>query len=240
MRLLVTRPEPEAQRTAAALRALGHDVLVMPMLRIEVVADADLGIGPFGALVITSANGARAIAGHRRRHELISLPVFVVGRRTGDAARAAGFDQVTSADGDAAVLAQVVIKHLSPPPAPLLYLTGEDHTGEIEASLARHGFSVRTVIVYRAIAAASLSQQVEAALRGDEIDGALHFSQRSVQALLTAGKAAGLLDNIMRMRNYCLSAQVAAALQDTATGAIGVAERPDEESLIALVGPSRH
>ena len=35
MRLLVTRPEPDNERTAAALRALGHEVMLAPLLAIE-------------------------------------------------------------------------------------------------------------------------------------------------------------------------------------------------------------
>jgi uroporphyrinogen-III synthase len=31
---LVTRPQPEAERTAARLRARGHEVLLLPLLRI--------------------------------------------------------------------------------------------------------------------------------------------------------------------------------------------------------------
>ena len=64
MRLLVTRPEPDNERTAAELRARGHEVMLAPMLRVEPVIDADLGTGPWAAVLITSANGARAIAPH--------------------------------------------------------------------------------------------------------------------------------------------------------------------------------
>ena len=49
MRLLVTRPEPDNERTAAALRAQGHEVLLAPLLHIEAVADADLGAPPWAA-----------------------------------------------------------------------------------------------------------------------------------------------------------------------------------------------
>ena len=35
MRLLITRPEPDNERTAAVLRAQGHDVLLAPLLHIE-------------------------------------------------------------------------------------------------------------------------------------------------------------------------------------------------------------
>jgi len=68
LRLLLTRPEPDAARTAAALRAAGHEVLTAPMLRIEPVA-ADLGAGPWEAVLITSANAARAVAAHPRRRD---------------------------------------------------------------------------------------------------------------------------------------------------------------------------
>ena len=38
MRLLVTRPEPDATRTAETLRARGHDVLVAPLLATLTIA----------------------------------------------------------------------------------------------------------------------------------------------------------------------------------------------------------
>ena len=38
MRLLVTRPEPDAARTAASLRARGHDVALAPLLSAQAVA----------------------------------------------------------------------------------------------------------------------------------------------------------------------------------------------------------
>ena len=66
MRLLVTRPEPDAECTAAALRARGHIVLVAPLLRIETMENAEIGPGPFAAILVTSANAAPAIVAHRR------------------------------------------------------------------------------------------------------------------------------------------------------------------------------
>jgi len=40
MRLLVTRPEPDNERTAAALRSMGHAVVLSPLLHIETVPGA--------------------------------------------------------------------------------------------------------------------------------------------------------------------------------------------------------
>src|SRR3954465_6435869 len=124
MKLLVTRPEPDNQRTAAALRAMGHDVMLAPMLRIEAVPGADLGAPPWAAILLTSANGARAVADHPRRSELIALPVLAVGRSSADAARAAGFADVASADGGADDLARLAARCFSGARQPLLYLAG--------------------------------------------------------------------------------------------------------------------
>ena len=62
MRLVVTRPQADSERTATALRARGHEVLVAPLMQVEPVA-ADLA-GGWAAVIITSANAPGAIAAH--------------------------------------------------------------------------------------------------------------------------------------------------------------------------------
>ena len=97
MRLLLTRPVADAARSAAALRARGHDVVLAPLIRIEPVP-ADVGAGangPWAAVLITSAN---ALAGVRVG-ELTSVPLIAVGDHSAAAARAAGFADVSSASG---------------------------------------------------------------------------------------------------------------------------------------------
>ena len=91
-----------------ALRALGHEVLVAPLLRIESIG-ADFG-GPFDAVLMTSANAARAVASHPRANELIMLPCLTVGDRSADAARAAGFTRVESANGALADLVRLAAR----------------------------------------------------------------------------------------------------------------------------------
>src|SRR3954447_12622921 len=82
MRLLVTRPEPDATRTAETLRARGHEVLVAPLLATLTIA-ADFA-GPYDAVLMTSANAARALAAHPRAGEVTRLPCFTVGSRSAE------------------------------------------------------------------------------------------------------------------------------------------------------------
>ena len=231
MRLLVTRPEPDNARTAAALCAKGHEVVLAPLLHIEAVADADLGAPPWAAILLTSANGARAVADHPRQAELIALPVLTVGRSSADAARAAGFADVTSADGGADDLARLAAQRFAGARQPLLYLAGEDRSGE----LAVPGLAVRTVVVYRAAKAEQFPPLVRTALEQGGIEGVLHFSRRSVESYLDCGRDLG--GPALKPRHYCLSARAAEPLRLVGATQIHVAPQPDEASLLALVMP---
>ena len=235
MRLLVTRPQPDAERTAATLGARGHEVLLAPLIEVEPFPDARLGAGPWGGIILTSANAVRAIERHARRAELWSYPVFAVGRRTAEAARAAGFARVASADGDARDLVRLV---LAGDRAPLLYLAGEDRAADIVGELAAHGVRVATAVVYRAVQAQAFAPPVAAALRAGAIDGVLHFSRRSAAVYLDCARKAGLLVRALTPSHYCLSEQVAEPLKAAGAARLAIAGRPEEAALIDLVPSS--
>ncbi len=235
VRLLVTRPEPDGERTAAILRARGYDVLVAALLRVETVPNADLGAGARAGIIMTSVNAVRVLEGHPRLAELQQLPVFVVGRRTAEAARAAGFGQIASADGNAQDLVCLVATRCRNARGALLYLAGEDRAVDLTAALAAHGVRVETVTVYRAAPVLELPEPLHAALRAGRLDGALHFSKRSAEIYLSCAKLAGLLDAALGHFHYCLSPQVAEPLAAAGARKIAIAPRPEELDLIDLV-----
>jgi uroporphyrinogen-III synthase len=232
MRLLVTRPEPDATRTAEVLRARGHDVLVAPLLATLTIA-ADFA-GPYDGVVMTSANAARALAAHPRRGELAHLACFTVGNRTAEAARTAGFADTISADGALGDLVELVSARFDRS-ARLLYLAGEDRAGDLAGDLAKRGITVDTVVVYQAVAAEKLPPHLTQALQENTLDAALHYSRRSVATLLTFAQHSGAMNAVTGLAHYCLSAEVAAPLREVAAARIAVAPRPDEASLLALI-----
>jgi uroporphyrinogen-III synthase len=236
VRLLVTRPVPDGERSAAMLRARGHEVVVAPVLRMEIVAAA-FGQGPFAALVITSGNAMRALASHPRRDELARLPVFAVGARSAEAAREAGFSDVVSADGDVSDLVGLLVARFAGLGVPLLYLAGEDRAGDLAGALAAHGVSVETAVVYRAVPVEAFPTQLRAALAAAPIDGVLHYSRRSAAAFLAGAAAAGLLQPALSAEHFCLSAAVAIPLTQAGARSVRIASAPDEASLVALLSP---
>ena len=234
MRLLVTRPERDAQRTAAALSARGHQVRIAPLLRIEAIPGADIGSAPWQAVLMTSANAARAIALHPKLAELRALPVLAAGRRTAEAARAAGFADVISADTGAGDLARLAGRFDAG--APLLYLAGTDRARDLAADFAPSGVAVRTVEIYRAHAAEEFPPGIVAALRASDIDGVLHFSRRSCEIFVQCAGRAAILAAALRPLQFCISSAAAEPLARAGADRIRIAAQPEEDALVALIG----
>jgi uroporphyrinogen-III synthase len=230
MRVLLTRPEPDGLRSAARLRALGHDVILAPLMRGETLK-ADFG-GPFAAVLMTSANAARAILEHPRFAELRALPVCTVGDQSAEVARAAGFAEVLSAQGALDDLVRLVAVRFAN--ARLLYLAGEDRAGDLAAELAGHGIKVETAVIYRAVAATTLPPEAAQALGANQLDAVLHYSRRSAAILLQLAAAAGAVNTLLGLAHYCLSDAVAVPLREAGARRIAVAPHPGESSLFGL------
>jgi uroporphyrinogen-III synthase len=232
MRLVVTRPLADSERTAAALRSRGHAVLVAPLLLVEPVV-ADLS-GGWGGVIITSANAPGAIAGNPARAALVRLPQFAVGQRSADAARQAGFSYVTSAGGDVRDLMQLIAERHADASAPFLYLAGEDRAADLVAELVVHGIAAEMRIVYRA-ATVPFPPKLTAALQACEVDAVLHFSKRSAENFIAGARQAGIIEQALGVRHFCLARPIAEPLSGAGAGSIAVAKRPDEAALIGLL-----
>lgn len=230
MRVVVTRPQRDSERTAALLRARGHDVLVASLMRVEPLA-ADLA-GTWSAIIVTSANAPDAIAGNPVREALTRLPLFAVGQRSADAARQAGFVNVNPADGDVRDLMRMLIAQRAGTNAPLLYLAGEDRAADLPAELSARGIAAEMRVVYRVVTAPFPPALIEA-LQAGAVDAVMHFSRRSADNYLAGASKAGISGPAMAVRHLCLSAQVAEPL--VGASQIAVAARPDEAALVELL-----
>lgn len=235
MRLLVTRPEPEAVATAAALRALGHEALVEPLLEIALL-DPPGPLPAPAALIVTSRNGIRALSHWPAAALWQEAPIFVTGTATAEAAASAGFTDVRPGTGDVAGLRERIAAEIAPGGGPLLYIAGRDRAGDLDGDLTVLGHDVRLVEAYSAEARPALDATVTAALRQGTIDGALFYSPRTASVFVDLVTAAGLADAASGLRLFALSEAVAAPLRRLRGGRIAVAARPEAASLLALLG----
>jgi uroporphyrinogen-III synthase len=119
MKLLVIRPQPGADATAARVKAAGHEPLLMPLFAVEAV-DWDAPADGYDGLLLTSANAVRQAG--PKLEALAHLPVLAVGKVTAAAATEAGLHVAeTGSSGAVQLLSSVTDRKL-------LWLAGEDHT----------------------------------------------------------------------------------------------------------------
>ena len=235
MAVLVTRPHPDSEATAEALRARGFEVLLAPMLRFEPLAFADDAEADYGAVIATSANALRAIEPQLAASRLRKLPLFAVGEHTASAAVRAGFRKVIAAKGDAAGLRDLVLESvrakLLKKAAVLLYLAGADLSRDLAGELGERGFSVVTQTTYRMIPVTSLPRAACDAFTANAVEAVLHYSRRSAHAFMDAVRADGVEISALAIPHCCISATVAAVLRDAGAAQLMVAATPDENAL---------
>jgi len=239
MAILVTRPHPDDETTAAGLRAKGFEVLLAPMLRFEPAAFHDDADAHYGAVIVTSANALRGVESQLKGSPLLKLPLFAVGEHTAQAARRIGFEQVIPAKGDAAslrdlVAASVKAKALKKT-SPLLYLAGADLARDLAGELGERGFTVVTQTTYRMIPLSSLPRATCDAFAANQIEAVLHYSRRSARAFLESVRAAGVEISALSVPQCCISAGVASVIRDAGATRVMAAASPDENALFAAL-----
>jgi uroporphyrinogen-III synthase len=236
MAVLVTRPIPDNEVTAAALRARGFAALLAPMLRFEALAVQDEDDAGFGAVVVTSANALRALQAKPIDRALQKLPLFAVGKHTASAAGGAGFARVISAGGDASALRDTIVAAAKAKEIkktrPLLYLAGADLARNLAGDLGAQGFTVITRTTYRMAAVADLPRQACDAFAANGIEAVLHYSRRSARAFLDAARAGGVEISALAVLQGCISDNVAAVFREAGAPQVLTARSPDEIALL--------
>ena len=89
MRVIVTRPRAQAEPLAERLRALGHEVVLCPLLEVEPLGEGPVEVDGYDWVVVTSANGADELA-HRFAGRMPRLAA--VGPGTAEALRRHGLE----------------------------------------------------------------------------------------------------------------------------------------------------
>lgn len=231
MRVAVTRPEEDAGPLTAKLAAMGHEVVMAPLLTIRPRENVAIPRLPWQAIAVTSANGIRALP---PGHDLTSFRTLTVGPQSLAAARAAGFD-AQAHGGDVNGLAAFIRGELDPKAGPILYLSGAETAGDLAAQLAAGGFDCHRLVLYDAAPAMTLGA-AEDALRAGRLDAVLLYSPRSAKIWRGLVEVAGLGAEAARLRHLCLSRNVAAALP--ADWASAISASPDEAAILRLLDQS--
>lgn len=213
--LLILRPQPGADETAARARALGLDAIVAPLFEVRALRWTPPPATEFDAVMLTSANAARragaGLAG------FLGLPCYAVGEATAAAAVDAGFTDVRVGPEDGVALLMVMEADGI---ARALHPCGADHVTLEPASMR-----IARLPVYEAQAVKTLPPEAEGVLAEETV------------ALLHSARAATLFGALVPDRSRVT---VAAISPRTARAAgsgwrrLAVAAEPRDHALLAL------
>ena len=226
MRVLITRPEREATTLATALAERGHAAVIAPLFRLAFLHPANdfaAALAACQAVLLTSANGARALA---EASDVRSKPVFAVGDVSARTAEGLGFGSVASASGNVAALADLVGQRLKPEDGPLLHVSGVVVAGDLAGALAAKGFDVRRFALYDAREVAALPGSARAALAARALDAAAFFSPRAAALFARLVGEAGLAEACAPVTAVAISPAAAEPLKALPFKATLAATRP--------------
>lgn len=215
MKVLILRPQPGADETAARARALGLAPVVAPLFTVRPLPWEAPDPTGFDAVMLTSASAARQARGGLKPFR--ALRCYAVGEATAAAAGEAGFTDIrVGPEGGAALLPMMAEDGVRS----AFHACGEDHL-----ALGHPAIAIRRVAVYAAEASESLPAEAQAALETGAI--ALLHSPRA------AALFAGLAGPRERISIAAISVPTARAAGD-GWKSVAIAPRPRDQALLEL------
>jgi len=196
-KILIIRPQPDADRDVAFLRRYGVPALASPSMQRMHQTHEFPDLVNFSGIILTSRNAVEAITKldkfNADTDSWAKLPVFVVGSATATAARDAGFSNIIrGAGGGAGLLATIscyftekIGKQDSGKSSytnlPLLWPSGVEISFDLVAALATQGIAVQRLPVYQMIANDGLDPTITDKITEGAIAAVVAMSPRSAQ-----------------------------------------------------------
>ncbi len=241
MTALIVRSEPGAGGFVRRLAAEGIPAIACPVTTIHALDCALTVPGTAQGVAFTSVNAVRHYADRGVRTD---LPAYAVGAATANAARAAGFAIVHSADSDVRGLALLIAERCRPSLGELVYPAAREVFGDLAQTLESKGFTVLQAALYEARGAENLPEPAANALHTRTATSLALFSVRNSLEFARLILAAGLEDAISVLPVCCVSEPVAAAF-GKADGLppaqrVVVAASPDARAMAAALGAQRN
>lgn len=203
------------------------------MLAIEPVAGLTIDLAAVQGVLVTSQNGANALAAATKRRD---VPTLAVGQATADILRQGGFHPVEAAEGDSDALVALAKKTFAAAKGRLVHVSGDHVAGSVDDDLRAAGFRVDRVIAYRSVAATRLSPDVLDKISQRRLDGVVLLSVRTATTFAAVLAASGAAEAARHLDAICISPTVAAACSALPWRQVRIALRTDLEGVLDLVG----
>ncbi len=235
MRIIITRPEPEALKLKARIEILEHEATVEPLMSVNFDTGEVVDLSEVQALIATSKNGLRALKVQGTHAIAAKLLLFAVGPGTATEARKLGFELILAGKGTGRDLLPEIVANIDPQAGILVHLAGDQLAFDLAGELEHYGYRVLQPIVYHMQAATSLTPDTLEQIVTGEADAVMLLSPRTADIWVRLIRQHDVAAQAARLAHLCLSPAVARRLKPLGNLRIETAKAPTLEEILALI-----
>ena len=148
MHILLTRPFEDCSEMILKFQSLGNKVSHLPLLRIDKVNYDETALLDLKGIIFTSANAVKFLDVKKINKKLLC---FCVGNATEKKARAVGFQNVISAEGNVENLKELILQNFDQKDGKMIYVSGETISVDLDQQLLKEGYNIKRIINYRTV-----------------------------------------------------------------------------------------
>ena len=229
MHILLTRPLEDCSQMILKFQSLGHQVSHLPLLTLEKINYGEVNFFEYGGIIFTSANAIKFLDLNKLDKKIMC---FCVGDMTEKKARIVGFQNTITAGGNVSNLKELILQNYENKNQPLLYVSGETITVDLDKQLLKEGYNIRRIINYRTIHQQKFDENFIKDLRLNMPDIVYVYSQNSASSLLNFIKIFQTENTWMNTNLMCIGEKTSAILNEIKWKKIFLFNPGEEEFLL--------
>jgi uroporphyrinogen-III synthase len=229
MHILLTRPFEDCSEMILKFQSLGNKVSHLPLLRIDKVNYDETDLVSLKGVIFTSANAVKFLDVKKIDKNLLC---FCVGNATEKKARAIGFQNVISAEGNIENLKELILQNFDQKDGKMIYISGEIISVDLDQQLLKEGYNIKRIINYRTIHNENFNDEFVKQLKLNMPDVVYVYSQNSALSFLKFIKLYQSESLWMNTNLMCIGEKTSAILNEIKWKKIFLFNPGEEEFLL--------
>ena len=229
MHILLTRPLEDCSEMILKFQSLGNEVSHLPLLRIDKVNYDETDLLSLKGIIFTSANSVKFLDVKKIDKNLIC---FCVGNATEKKARAVGFQNVISAEGNVENLKELILQNFDQKDGKMIYVSGEIISVDLDQKLLNEGYSIKRIINYQVSYNQKFDENFVKELKTNIPDIVYIYSQNSASSFLNFIKIQQFENLWMNTNLMCIGEKTSSILNEIKWKKIFLFNPGEEEFLL--------
>ena len=229
MHILLTRPIEDCSEMIIRFQGLDHKVSHLPLINVENVQHEKINFNDYGGIIFTSSNAVKNLNIENLSKKLIC---FCVGSATEKKARSLGFQNTLAAEGNVSNLKELILQNYELKDTPLLYVSGEIITTDLDQQLLKDGYAVKRVINYKITHNEKFDENFVNELKQNMPDIVYVYSQNSASSFLNFIKIYQTENLWMNTNLMCIGEKTSSILNEIKWKKIFLFNPGEEEFLL--------